>query len=329
MLTGDAWAADDLVQDTLERACSKWLLWRSGSDLRAWLFTLMHNLYLNQRRGSPPLAAVDIVAPVTRPQPPAGADGTRPTAPGRPRTGLAPPQMSPSRNTSTDDDALWQTQRDQLKALHQDLLRAPVPEALQTAALRLADRQAQQVQWWRWGGMAASVLLAFALGWAGRAQWPGGPGEVATQAQQLPTQRFALQAAMAHAVFQPEVRHPVEVGAAQQEHLVQWLSKRLGRPLHVPVLAPQGYELVGGRLLPGDTGARAQFMYQDSAGQRITLYLGALPSAASETGFQFADDGPVPGFYWTDAGFGYALSGQLSRAQLLELATAVYPQLQP
>lgn len=70
-------------------------------------------------------------------------------------------------------------------------------------------------------------------------------------------------------------------------------------------------------------------MYQDSAGQRITLYLGALPSATSETGFQFADDGPVPGFYWTDAGFGYALSGQLSRAQLLELATAVYPQLQP
>ena len=50
-LTGDAWAADDLVQDTLERACHKWLLWRSGSNLRAWLFTLMHNLYLNQRRG--------------------------------------------------------------------------------------------------------------------------------------------------------------------------------------------------------------------------------------------------------------------------------------
>lgn len=60
VLTGDAWAADDLVQDTLERACSKWLLWRSGSDLRAWLFTLMHNLYLNQRREAPPLAAVDI-----------------------------------------------------------------------------------------------------------------------------------------------------------------------------------------------------------------------------------------------------------------------------
>lgn len=60
MLTGDAWAADDLVQDTLERACSKWRLWRAGSDLRAWLFALMHNLYLNQRRGLPALSVVDI-----------------------------------------------------------------------------------------------------------------------------------------------------------------------------------------------------------------------------------------------------------------------------
>ncbi len=60
VLTGDAWAADDLVQDTLERACRKWLLWRHGSDLRAWLFTLMHNLYLNQVRQRPPWHAVDV-----------------------------------------------------------------------------------------------------------------------------------------------------------------------------------------------------------------------------------------------------------------------------
>lgn len=49
-LTGDAWAADDLVQDTLERACEHWHLWRTGSDLRAWLFTLMHNLRVNDLR---------------------------------------------------------------------------------------------------------------------------------------------------------------------------------------------------------------------------------------------------------------------------------------
>ena len=60
VLTGDVWAADDLVQDTLERACSKWQLWRSGSNLRAWLFTLMHNLYLNQRRAMPSLQRLEI-----------------------------------------------------------------------------------------------------------------------------------------------------------------------------------------------------------------------------------------------------------------------------
>lgn len=53
LLTGDASRADDLVQDTLERACHKWALWRprpDGSGLRAWLLSLMHNLHLNQVR---------------------------------------------------------------------------------------------------------------------------------------------------------------------------------------------------------------------------------------------------------------------------------------
>jgi RNA polymerase sigma factor (sigma-70 family) len=61
-LTGDAWAADDLVQDTLERACSKWRFWVAGSDLRAWLFTVMHNLFVDgtRRAARSPIAAVDV-----------------------------------------------------------------------------------------------------------------------------------------------------------------------------------------------------------------------------------------------------------------------------
>ncbi len=51
-LVGDAWAADDLVQDTLERACGQWRLWKAGTDLRAWLFTVMHNLFANQVRSA-------------------------------------------------------------------------------------------------------------------------------------------------------------------------------------------------------------------------------------------------------------------------------------
>ena len=53
-LTGDAVRADDLVQDTLERAWGRRHLWRAGTDLRAWLFTVMHNVFLNQRRSARP-----------------------------------------------------------------------------------------------------------------------------------------------------------------------------------------------------------------------------------------------------------------------------------
>jgi RNA polymerase sigma-70 factor (ECF subfamily) len=49
-LVGDRYVADDLVQDTLERAWNKFDLWRPGSDLRAWLFTIMHNVFVNQAR---------------------------------------------------------------------------------------------------------------------------------------------------------------------------------------------------------------------------------------------------------------------------------------
>jgi RNA polymerase sigma-70 factor (ECF subfamily) len=48
VLTGDSTRADDLVQDTLARAWEKRRLWREGSDLRAWLFTIMHNVHVNQ-----------------------------------------------------------------------------------------------------------------------------------------------------------------------------------------------------------------------------------------------------------------------------------------
>jgi len=46
----DRQAAEDLVQDCLERAWSRFALWRRGSNLRSWLFTIMHNLHANQRR---------------------------------------------------------------------------------------------------------------------------------------------------------------------------------------------------------------------------------------------------------------------------------------
>jgi anti-sigma factor RsiW len=228
------------------------------------------------------------------------------------------------------DVAAWARQREALRALHSSVLAEPAPASLRQAAARLDRHGISALHWQRWGALAASVLVAFGAGWLAGGRWDAHPAAT-TIAGAAAARHFAQQALIAHAVFQPEVRHPVEVSAAQQDHLVQWLSKRLGRPLKVPVLTPQGYQLMGGRLLPGEQGVRAQFMYQNGAGERITLYLGALkPGSGADThatAFRFLDDGPVPGFYWVDQGFGYAIAGQLPRAALQELASAVYSQL--
>ncbi|MCW5655755.1 anti-sigma factor [Hydrogenophaga sp.] len=234
----------------------------------------------------------------------------------------------------------WEAQRQALRGLYRDLHDDhDVPEPMRDAVLRMADTRQRAAQWQRWGGLAAGVLLAFAAGWLARAQWSNTATERLARHTQpaSPLPVFARDAALAHAVFSAEKRHPVEVSAADQTHLVQWLSRRTGRELKVPNLSTLGYELVGGRLLPGDAGARAQFMFQDTQGVRITLYLGALseppggqpasPLTSKETAFRFTDEGPVPGFYWVDQGFGYALSGPLSRAALMTLAEAVYRQL--
>lgn len=144
--------------------------------------------------------------------------------------------------------------------------------------------------------------------------------------------RFVHDAALAHAVYTPEQRHPVEVDARQADHLVAWLSKRLGTPLHAPQLAPLGYELLGGRLLAAGEGPVAQFMYQNAAGARLTLYVrraapaGVMP-ADTLTAFQVAREGDVEVFYWVEDGFGYALSGRVARPQLQAVAEAVYHQL--
>src|SRR5439155_16750884 len=75
-----------------------------------------------------------------------------------------------------------------------------------------------------------------------------------------------------------------------------WLSKRLGTEIKPPSLKPIGSELIGGRLLPGDSGQVAQFMYHDATGQRLTLYVTReTPKLANqpETAFRFGRDGPV------------------------------------
>lgn len=213
----------------------------------------------------------------------------------------------------------------ELRALFNPVLDEPVPS-------RLTMPKKRQ---WQWQRLVAGLAIALVSGSAG---WLlHGPGDRALQLAQgdAATVRPALyadslphQAAVAHVVYSPEVKHPVEIGADQEEQLVAWLSKRLGSTIRPPRLGKLGYELIGGRLLPGAQGAVAQFMYHNSAGQRLTLYVSTDQSHNKDTGFRFAQEGPVNVFYWIDGKFGYALSAGINKGELARVATAVYEQLE-
>lgn len=207
----------------------------------------------------------------------------------------------------------YRRQNEMLHELFDPTLDEPVPERL---ALALTPRRG--AVWLRSGALAASVVTAFLLGWYLRG---APPAAVVAEAA------LARQAAIAHAVYTPEVLHPVEVKAEQEEHLVKWLSKRLGSSVRAPHLGAAGFELVGGRLLPGGGRPAAQFMYQDARGGRLTLYVSAEVSGNRETAFRYAREGGLGVFYWVDGPLGYALAGELERERLLAVAEAVYHDL--
>lgn len=137
--------------------------------------------------------------------------------------------------------------------------------------------------------------------------------------------RYVERAVSAHLVYTAEKRHAVEVAASEERHLVKWLSKRLGSPLRIPSLVATGYKLVGGRLLEDSGRPAAHFMYQDSAGRRLTVYVRAYDGP--ETEFKFVEEEGVSAFYWIDAPFAYALTGKLPRTDLLNVANVIYKEL--
>jgi anti-sigma factor RsiW len=204
-------------------------------------------------------------------------------------------------------------QRVRLREAYDPVLSEPLP----------ARMFLRRPAWVDFARAAMLVAVGVAIGLAIPAFRPGTPVVALTTAP-LPER-----AARAHLTFASEVRHPVEVDVKEQEHLVRWLSKRLGTELKVPVLGPEGFELLGGRLLPGPEGPVAQFMYQDSGGKRLTLYVNARAKAEGPTAFRFAKEGNVSVFYWIDGQWGYALSGDIDRPALSRVANLVYRQLNP
>ena len=221
-------------------------------------------------------------------------------------------------NSEPQDEAELQTISQALHQIYDPVLEEPVPLSL------LRARRPR----WRARAIAAGwVLLGLFGGVFAGWQLHAWRASVMPQAE---VPGFVKRAAIAHATYSPEVRHPVEVGADQEAHLVAWLSKRLGAQVRAPKLDAIGYSLVGGRLLPGEIGPVAHFMYQTAQGRRITLYVRTEATENRETAFRYSAEGNVKVFYWIDRKLGYALSStDSSREDLLTVADAVYKQLNP
>jgi anti-sigma factor RsiW len=214
----------------------------------------------------------------------------------------------------------WQAQNQALRGAFDPILEQPVPARLAA----LTSYRPSSLMSWR--ATAAGVAL-FALG--GIAGWLA-PGNSPFSEPSGATS-FVADAAAAYRLYTVEVRHPVEVDAAQEAHLVAWLSKRLGSKIAAPQLGQFGFHLVGGRLLPGQIVAgqaspAAMLMYENADGKRVTCYV-VTNGDTRETAFQFRQADGVSTFFWIDHGLAYAMSGEVDRDKLLALAREVYRQL--
>ncbi|MDP1899838.1 MAG: anti-sigma factor [Rubrivivax sp.] len=210
----------------------------------------------------------------------------------------------------------WADDRDALRARLGPIADEPVPALLRATVWRGAG-----LPRWAMAASAAGLLLLGGLAGGGAVwQWQRYPVQVVATAPQGWVQR----AAFAHAVYAPEPRHAVEV-KAQEEHLARWLTRRIETPVKLFDLRAQGFELVGGRLLPDGPGKSAQLMYQDAQGLRVTVYL-RKPEKDVDAAFRFERQGELGLFYWIEEGCAYALVGALPRETLLALAQAIYQQ---
>ena len=195
---------------------------------------------------------------------------------------------------------------------------------------RLRDRRTPTV---RDFAIAASWLIAGIIGgWSSHDLVI--PSKVIERTVEVPVS-MPEQAALAYAVFTPEIRHPVEVRAPdEQQHLLTWLSNRMGRPIKAPNLEANGWHLMGGRILPADGGppdatrVACQFMFEKADGSRLTLYYkNSSAPVAEPSAFRFAQEANGIGVvWWADAKLGYALTGKLPQDELKRLARQVYDQ---
>ena len=215
-------------------------------------------------------------------------------------------------------------QREELRAAVTGPPEKPIPARLRVARLMAEQRRGRRRQFARIAAAVALLIAGAIGGWGARDLLPA----LTSSASAMLASSVFDDAIAAYRTFSVETRHPVEVGANEEAHLVQWLSKRLGHRLIVPDLTGLGFRLIGGRLLPSDSGPAAWFMYEDGKGTRLSCYY-LVVDAAEETEFRFREQNGISAFYWVDDGLAYAIAASAPRDRLLKVAEVVYQQNSP
>jgi anti-sigma factor RsiW len=215
-------------------------------------------------------------------------------------------------------------QKEELRAAFARPAEEPIPARLRVARLMAVRRRRRYRQFARIAAAVALLIVGGIGGWGAHDLLPA----LTSSASAVLASSVFDDAIAAHRTFSVETRHPVEVGVNEEAHLVQWLSKRLGHQLIVPDLSALGFRLMGGRLLPADSGPAAWFMYEDGKGIRLSCYY-LVVDGAGETEFQFREQNGISAFYWVDDGLAYAIAANAPRDQLLKVAEIVYQQNSP
>ena len=213
----------------------------------------------------------------------------------------------------------WQAQREALRAAFAEPRRRPLASI---SADRGDPEQRRRRRPWAIAAAAAAMVLAVGLG--GAAGWTlrGEPADrQAAALAVLEQEAFAT-----HAVYSVDKRHPIEVGAAERDHLAQWLSNRLNRTGRAARPGAAGWHLLGGRLLATERGgAAALFMYDNSQGQRLSVVMRPMaPDLAWPEPQRMG--GAVNGSAWIEGGLGYAVVAAEPQDEIAEVSRLVRQQ---
>jgi anti-sigma factor RsiW len=215
--------------------------------------------------------------------------------------------------------AAYRAQRDGLRGTLAAHAAEPIPPELNLNRL-LEARLGRRPAWWR-----AAAVVALCLGLGGAAGWYLGASPTPSRIEQAML-LLRQQAMASHAVYAVDSRHPIEVTAADSDHLSQWLSNRLRRSVAPPDLSALGYRLLGGRLLATERGgAAALFVYDDAQGNRLSVLLRPMAPELHAARID-TEQGLLTGCTWIGGGMGYAVVGPASDRTLDQIADQISRQ---